>query len=230
MFWTKTRRWTAVVMPLCAATVASVLASVPVCEAGSDIDDQHKFAWAENLGWTNWRDAEDGDAGVVVSQTYLAGFIWAENVGWINTGDGSPAEGVHYANLDGTDFGVNLDAATGDLFGLAWGENIGWINFETSSLGDDRARFDSCERRFFGYVWGENVGWMNLDDLNHFVAVCACGDYDCDSDVDLDDFAVFGSCLGGPNVAAGCLAFDSDCDGDVDLRDFAAFQNAFNAP
>jgi hypothetical protein len=63
------------------------------------------------------------------------------------------------------------------------------------------------------------------------------GDYDCDGDVDLDDFAEFLNCLSGPIEGAGfvspsavCLdAFDVPVpDGDVDLPDFAAFQEAFD--
>lgn len=58
--------------------------------------------------------------------------VWAEKVGWINAGDGTPANGTSYEDVDGSDFGVNIDPATGDLFGLAWGENIGWLNLDDS--------------------------------------------------------------------------------------------------
>ena len=117
--------------------------------AQSNIDPEHKHAWTENCGWSNWRDADDGDAGVLVAETFLSGYIWAENVGWISVGDGSPASGEHYANADASEFGVNIDPLTGDLFGLAWGENVGWVNFDTASLGDDRARFAASQGRFF---------------------------------------------------------------------------------
>jgi len=55
------------------------------------------------------------------------------------------------------------------------------------------------------------------------------GDYDADGDVDLVDFAAWGSCVGGPGQAAGtpCGAFDADQDQDVDLADFADFQAGF---
>jgi len=39
-----------------------------------------------------------------------------------------PATGVRYANVDDSDFGVNIDPDTGELFGLAWGDNSGWVN------------------------------------------------------------------------------------------------------
>ncbi len=65
-----------------------------------------------------------GIDGVRVHATFLSGYIWAENVGWVNIGDGSPANGICYANVDDTDFVVNIDPTTGDLFGYAWGGGI----------------------------------------------------------------------------------------------------------
>lgn len=53
------------------------------------------------------------------------------------------------------------------------------------------------------------------------------GDYECDEDVDLDDFANWQACMTGPDAGpyvAGCEMFDFEFDGDVDLADFAAFQ------
>ncbi len=153
--------------------LASCVLITPVL-AQSNIDPDHKFAWGENIGWTNWRDADDAAQGVVVNDSFLAGYIWAENVGWINVGNG-PLDGETYANIDDTDFGVNVDIGTGYLSGYGWAENVGWVDFDTSSLGSDRARFDTVEGRFRGYVWGENVGWVNLDDATHFVATLGVG-------------------------------------------------------
>lgn len=144
--------------------------------AQSNIDPDHKFGWGENVGWTNWRDADGANQGVAVGEKFLAGYLWGENVGWINVGDGTPANGQKYANLDDTDYGVNVES-NGDLSGLGWGENIGWVNFDTRSKGDDRARYDLCEHRFFGFAWGENVGWINLNDATHYVGTALP---DCD--------------------------------------------------
>ena len=138
----------------------------------SNIDPSHKFAWGENVGWLNWRDANDGRSGVQVNATFLSGYIWAENVGWINVGNGLPANGVSYANVDGSEFGVNI-LANGDLEGYGWGENIGWVNFGTGAVTPNQARYDASSARFRGYAWGENVGWINLDDPVHYVGV-AC--------------------------------------------------------
>ncbi len=207
----------------------AVVTTTRSAPAQSNVDPEHKFAWCENVGWTNWRDAEEGNQGVLFGPTFLSGFVWGENVGWINVGDGNPADDIHYANTDGEDFGVNVDPETGELFGFAWGENIGWIKFDTSVLEEQRARFDRCDRRLMGFAWAENIGWLNLNDATHYVAFthCAFGDFDCDGDVALDDHAVFAAALDGPDVTDGCIAFDADADDDVDLADFAAFQVAF---
>ena len=61
----------------------------------SNIDPDNKFAWGENAGWLNWRDANADDDGVVVAADHLAGFIWGENTGWIDVGDGN----APYANM-----------------------------------------------------------------------------------------------------------------------------------
>ena len=65
------------------------------------------------------------------------------------------------------------------------------------------------------------------------------GDFDNDLSVDLDDYAFFAECLGGPGVSPTptdpickslCLrAFDLDADGDTDLKDAGAFQTVFGA-
>jgi len=57
-------------------------------------------------------------------------------------------------------------------------------------------------------------------------------DFDRDCDVDLDDLAVFESCLSGPMVprvsSPACQAADLDGDNDVDERDFGIFQRCFS--
>ncbi len=143
-----------------------IVLTAGLCLGVSSIDPVYKFAWSENAGWLNWRDADGGVAGVVVHGGFVSGFIWGENLGWINVGDGTPLNNVHYDNLDDTDFGVNIDTNTGDLFGLAWAENVGWINFDTlAELGpfNEQARYDATTGIFSGYAWGENIGWVSLD-------------------------------------------------------------------
>ncbi len=151
---------------LCGATFMALLTFHPAA-AQSNISSMFKYAWGENIGWTNWRDANDALEGVVVGEEFLSGYVWCENVGWVNVGNGNGP----YGNNDHTDFGVNIEP-DGDLSGYAWGENIGWINFHTGSVAPDQARYDFDEGRFRGYAWGENVGWINLDDETYYVATC----------------------------------------------------------
>lgn len=63
-------------------------------------------------------------------------------------------------------------------------------------------------------------------------ATCTNADFDCDADVDLDDFLRFADCYSGANrpAAQTCVAADFDADGDVDLSDFARFARAFTGP
>ena len=156
-----------IVLP--AAALLALTAS-PVL-AQSNIDPNHKFAWGENTGWLNWRDANGGAQGVAVRTTHLEGFIWGENAGWINTGNGGGPYPAPAAQT-GAAFGVNI-RTDGFLEGFAWGENIGWVNFGTApTIGADGARYDDSADRFRGYAWSETKGWINLDDATHFVASC----------------------------------------------------------
>ncbi|MCH8147578.1 MAG: DUF4215 domain-containing protein [Planctomycetes bacterium] len=140
----------------------------------SSIDDPNKFGWSENAGWFNWRDANGTIQGVIVTTEFLSGYVWCENAGWINFGDGTPADGQSYGNVDGTDFGVNILLDT-DLDGYGWGENVGWINFGWGAELDKagRARFDGGQ--FHGFAWGENIGWINLNDVS---TICGNGNLD----------------------------------------------------
>jgi len=56
-------------------------------------------------------------------------------------------------------------------------------------------------------------------------------DFDCDGDVDVNDFAVFQTCFNGPGNPPSCdWDADFDDDGDADVNDFAVFQACFNGP
>lgn len=165
--------------------VAAAGAAVLLGAAGG-VEPANKFSWGENIGWMNWAD-DDSGMGVMVMPDHMSGLIWCENVGHLNAGNGSGP----YANTNGTNFGINI-AGDGTLSGYAWGENIGWVNFSTSSLGADRARFDTGAGRLRGYAWGENVGWINLNDATHFVGInpaCA-GNANGDNIVNVDDLNI----------------------------------------
>ncbi len=210
-----------------------LLAALPsVALAQSNVAPAHKFSWGENIGWMNWHDAGSpvGAQGAHIGSSFLSGFIWCENVGSINLGDGTPANGVSYANTTGADFGVNQDSV-GNLTGLAWGENIGWINFSGGAMATPArpARLDKSTGRLRGYAWAENVGWINLDDAVDFVFItgqCGSADFNCDGDLGTDsDIAAFFACLSGSCPPPPCTS-SADFNGDGDLgtdADIAAF-------
>jgi hypothetical protein len=156
------------------AGLAILGASGAALAQSSNVFANQKFAWSENVGWTNWADANARADGVFIAGSYLTGYVWGENIGWIDVGR-VPANGVSYLNTNNTNYGVNINPATGVLSGYAWAENVGWINFDTAaslSAFNQEARFDRPARRFRGYAWGENIGWVNLDDNTHYVSYC----------------------------------------------------------
>lgn len=213
---------------LLVAAAATGAFSAPASAQALQVSSAHKLAWGENVGWLNFRDAGSpvGTQGVFLDPTYLSGFVWGENVGWINLGDGSPSDGEHYANLDASDFGVNLDPDTGNLSGLAWGENIGWINFAGGAMATPAqpARFDPATGRLRGYAWGENVGWINLDDDTHYVSFLCPGDVNDDGLLDFFDVQAFLAAFSAHDPAA-----DFTVDGAFNFFDVQAFLNAFSA-
>lgn len=163
-------------------TLSAMLVSLAMAGAllaASNVDNTvpNKYSWGENVGWWNWRDANGGLQGVNVGNSIMEGYIWGENVGWINVGDGTPGSSCSglpcYANVNGTDFGVNI-SADGSLHGYGWGENIGWINFDGGTMATPAQPAKIlCAGRLTGYAWGENVGWINLSVLTpgQYVAV-----------------------------------------------------------
>jgi hypothetical protein len=183
------------------------------------IDPANSFAWNENCGWLNFHGG--GSAVVIVRSTYLAGDVWGENIGWVHLGD-VPADGYQHANIDDTNYGVNIDPITGELSGFAWNENYGWINFAGGALASpsNPARLDRTSGRFRGFAWGENIGWINLDDSLDYVGVvpaCGSADFNCDGDVGTDaDIDAFFACLSGNCPPPPCSSTaDFNADGDV---------------
>jgi hypothetical protein len=206
-------------------TILLALTCAAASAAPSNVSPTNKFAWGENVGYLNFRDPGDpsGSQGVVIGARFLSGYAWGENIGFVNFGDGTPSNGLSYANLDGTDFGVNIDPNTGDLFGLAWSENTGWINFDTAPTLTpfaQQARVDLVSNRLRGYAWGENIGWINLDDAQVFVGftgVCA-GDTNGDGIVNFTDINAVLSTFG-MSGAPGFMGADLNSDGVVNFTD-----------
>jgi len=119
-----------------------------------------RWAYSANTGWLNgiWStDAPGGDKGVRVSHYHLGGHAWSGNFGWLDLGNCKPKNEIQYSNI-GSDFGVNLDMATGNLSGFAYGGNIGWVAFDQGG----KPRLDLITGCMEGYAWSPNCGWINL--------------------------------------------------------------------
>lgn len=218
------------------------LAGVVAVYAQSNIDPAAQSSWSENAGWMNWREANGAADGVQVGEFVLMGYIWGENIGWVNVGDGAPASPPLYANLDDTDFGVNI-AGDGSLTGYAWGENVGWVNFSGGAMATpaDPARID-CDGRLNGYAWSENLGWINLalTEPGHFVAVdSAFVPIACDVNQDgfkdgLDVQAIVDAVLVDPDawrrVCSGDLFPSPEGDGVLTIEDIPPFVECLLVP
>ncbi|MGD7651775.1 MAG: hypothetical protein ACQCXQ_01080 [Verrucomicrobiales bacterium] len=147
--------------------IRCALVSVPMALAlpAQTIAPSNRFAWAANLGWTDWTGG--GFDGVSTGEYVCSGWIWLPNCGWLSTGDGTPADGVSYSNTSASDFGVNTTGfqledseVFAKLSGYAYGANIGWVAFETT--GNPRISLTTGE--ISGAVWSANCGWIDLDD------------------------------------------------------------------
>lgn len=216
--------------------------AVPTVSAGS-APREHRFAWAENVGWINFEGQPAGQGRVRFLESGLAGFAWGENIGWINVGQCGvyrPANEQGPPGIFDNDperFGVRIDGTPGDtlrpLSGWAWGENVGWINFNTWDEGivdaDGHPAGVRVEAgRLRGYAWAENIGWINFDDDEHFVsAEFACSVADLANPQGLLDLADVIAFVDAALLGGG--AADVDCNGLFDLADVTRFVSGFNA-
>ena len=206
------------------------LAAGAAARAQSSIDATQKYCWSENAGWLNWADANGGASGVRDNGTFFSGWAWSENLGWISMGDGTPAVGPYYGNVDGSDCGVNI-AADGTLMGLAWSENAGWINFSGGAMASpaQSAKIDSTNR-LRGYAWGENIGWINLDDANSYIQLTCYANCDRSTAppiLNANDFQCFLNKFASGDPSANCDR--STAAPILNANDFQCFLNKFSA-
>lgn len=100
------------------------------------------WAWAENIGWTSFNSTNcDSDSDGITDQS---------NYSQCSTGNSI------------TNYGVNVDSATGLFSGYAWSDNIGWISFNRSETGappsDDPCLDGSCTAKLDPSTY-EVSGW-----------------------------------------------------------------------
>lgn len=205
-------------------TVAMVAWGASV-QAASTINAVNRFAYGANLGWIDWRG--DVASGAVIGAFACSGNIYAANVGWISLGDGTPANGIRYANNTAADTGVNHDG-TGNLNGYAYGANIGWLTF-TNRAADgsfyDGPKVDLLSGRLSGFVWSANCGWISLNTAQGFVQTDTM---DCGPDTDGDGIPDAWELLYAANLGVMTGVGDNDGDGVSNRDEFTADTNPFD--
>ena len=188
--------------------------------AASTIDPANKHAYGANIGWIN----AQGDVanGAVIGQAFCSGHMYGANVGWIHLGDGTPVNGMAYANNSASDYGVNHDGV-GNLVGYAYGANIGWINFEQAH---GKPKVDLMTGNLSGYIWGANVGWISLANAFAYVRTQTLGsgpDVDGDGIPDAWEY-------GHTNILTVLAGSGTDSDGDgvLDVDEYGADTDPFD--
>ncbi len=133
----------------------SILLFSITAQAATTFNDVNKHAYGANIGWINCQG--DVANGAVIGEYVCSGYLYGANAGWIHLGDGSPANGIQYANDSATDYGVNHDGF-GNLSGCAYGANIGWVAFESQG----NPKVSLADGYLSGYAWSANCGWISL--------------------------------------------------------------------
>jgi len=88
----------------------------------------------------------------------LGGYAWSSNIGWISFSCDDELV------CPTSDYGVNIDLATGLFSGYAWSSNIGWISFNWADTGappnDDQCPGGPCTSQLNFPT--EVLGWMRV--------------------------------------------------------------------
>lgn len=104
-------------MKIILSLAAACAIAAPTLAQPSNISSTNKHAWGENIGWTNWRDANGGSQGAIIGLRFAQGFVWGENVGWINLDSadlgkhvalGCPADFNNDGQVNGADLATLL--------------------------------------------------------------------------------------------------------------------------
>jgi len=104
---------------------------------------------------------------------------------------------------------------------MAYKTSAGGTGFDISQVGLDWIQYVKIENPADSTVVPE------IDAFADVAPTAAPADFDCDTDVDQDDYTAFQSCITGPALGPPmdeCQRADFDHDGDVDQSDFGLFQ------
>ena len=153
--------------------------------------------------------------------------------------------GFPVGNVDGLNDtfadGDALYTALGQLGDGAWATPEGLLvtTFQFTALAETPGTTITIPEDAGSYthtaIWGSPGQDVHGTLGSAIVTIVSCGtaDSDADGDVDLDDYAIFADCMGGPGVTATSTCrcvFDFESDGDVDLADFDEFAANFSGP
>jgi hypothetical protein len=194
--------------------------------AQSTLGEGDSYAWGGNIGWIEGipNRPNTGD-GFRFGEFACSGYLWSASTGWIHCGDGTPADGIQYANNSNTDYGVN-HVGTGELSGMAWSANTGWINFGWWILepnNPNRPRVNLQSGDFSGYAWSANCGWINLG--TGILKTDSMPVTDSDNDGISDAYEI--AYTGGLGTMTATSDFDKD--GYSDQKEYLALTNPYSA-
>ena len=142
-----------------ARLAAALLVATSTLSPAADFADSAQYAWSENAGWLNLKDAYGG---AKFYDDHLEGYVWHENLGWIRLGTRTKGSPYTYLNTNPSDYGVNRNSLSGALSGYAWSENAGWINFASANAPNGGVNLNLASGELVGYAWAENVGWVRF--------------------------------------------------------------------
>ena len=116
----------------------------------------HAFACDNSNECSSPSDPNDGifnvEAGLAGNN--VSGYAWSSNIGWIS---------FNCLNTDTcptSNYGVDIDEATGDFSGYAWSSNIGWISFNRADTGNPpEAPFNGGSGPIARMSGGAITGW-----------------------------------------------------------------------
>ena len=150
------------------------MSGISTSDAGA-IDSIYGYAWAENIGWVDFKSTGN----VFVNSTQLQGYA-NSTYGYVALDCATSPNG----NICGSvNFHITNDGA-GNLSGWAWNDQFGWISFncdQTGSGGSNQCGYSTYKVTinssgyFSGWAWSDQIGWISFNCSN--TGTCGTVDY-----------------------------------------------------